>query len=470
MGRRKRKPFPELHIHGIADRGKSVGRTAEGEVVFVEGAVPGDTVHALGLRKKKGVWQANVEEILQASPHRIKPICAHFEDCGGCKWQHFDYAGQLQHKEQTVKDAILRIGKLPDTEVRPILGSEAIFHYRNKMEYSFSKFRWLTEEEIQSDDENLDREHALGLHRPGSFDKIVDLEFCHLQAEPGNAIRNMVKTLAVQEGWTFYDPRAQKGWLRALVLRNNEKGAFMLCLVASERKEEEIQWLFDQLSGRFPEITSFYFMLNQKKNDSLADLKAELWQGDEYLQISIGDCQYELGPKSFFQTNTRQAKTLYDQVIQMAELKGEETVYDLYTGIGSIALYLAGACKKVVGIEEIPEAVEDAKRNAARNDHQDLTFYAGDVRAVLDPAFAERHGAPDIVVTDPPRAGMHEDVVRFLLELKAPKIVYVSCNPATQARDLKLLSEAYDVPAVQPVDMFPHTHHIESVAILKLRS
>lgn len=459
-----------MQIHGIADRGKAVGRTAEGEVVFVEGAVPGDTVNAIGLRKKKGVWQGNVEEILQASPHRIKPVCDHFNDCGGCKWQHFDYAGQIQHKEQIVRDAILRIGKLPDTEVRPILGSEKIFHYRNKMEYSFSKYRWLTEDEIQSEDEDLDRENALGLHRPGSFDKIVDLEFCHLQAEPGNAIRNKVKALAVQEGWTFYDPRAQKGWLRALVLRNNEKGAFMLTLVASERKEEEIRWLFDQLESSFPEITSFYFMLNQKKNDSLADLKAELWKGDEYLQIAIGDCQYQLGPKSFFQTNTRQAKTLYDQVIQMAELKGEETVYDLYTGIGSIALYLASACKKVVGIEEIPEAVEDAKRNAAQNDEHDLTFYAGDVRAVLDPAFAERHGAPDVVVTDPPRAGMHEEVVRFLLELKAPKIVYVSCNPATQARDLQLLSEAYNVPAVQPVDMFPHTHHIESVAILKLRS
>jgi 23S rRNA (uracil1939-C5)-methyltransferase len=469
MGRRKRKLFQNVEIIDIADKGKAVGRDEKGEVIFVDGAVPGDVLDVMGLRKKKGVWQGIPHEFKKESPERQQAQCEHFEDCGGCKWQHFEYKGQIRYKEQSVRDAVRRIGKLEQTNILPIIGAPKIFHYRNKMEYSFSRHRWITEAEVQSGEE-VDGRNALGLHRPGSWDKIVDLHYCHLQQEPGNTIRNEVKSFAIEQGWSFYDPRAQEGWLRALILRNNEEGEFMLTLVASERKEEQINELYDHLKDRFEAITSLYFIKNDKKNDSVADLDAEHWWGEEYLDMKIGDIHYKLGPKSFFQTNTQQAKNLYDKVIEMADFQGHENVYDLYTGIGSIALYVAPHVEKVVGIEEIEEAVADAQRNVQLNDEDRIQFYAGDVRDLLKAEFAREHGKPDVVITDPPRAGMHQDVVDMLLELESPKIVYVSCNPATQARDLNLLSKKYEIPKVQPVDMFPHTHHIEAVAQLKLKS
>lgn len=465
MGRRKKKPFSDVDITGIAHKGKSVGRAPSGEVVFVDGGVPGDRAEVLGLRKKKGVWQGIVQEITSPSPQRKEPFCQHFEDCGGCKWQHFSYAGQIEHKEKSVVDAMRRIAGLHDTKIRPILPAPQTTAYRNKMEYSFSAKRWITEAEI-AEGGDIDGRFALGLHRPGAFDKIVDLEECWLQAEPGNSIRNAVKAYAVDQGWSFYDAREQTGWLRALVLRNNEEGQWMLTLVASERREEEIQSLFERLQSQFPAITSYYFMLNAKKNDSLQDLEAEHWMGNEYLRIQLGEVNYDLGPKSFFQTNTRQAKNLYDLVVEFAGLKGDETVYDLYCGIGSIGLYLAGQARRVVGIDIIEEAIADARKNAARHPDRPMQFFAGDVKDVLQPDFAHTYGSPDIVITDPPRAGMHEDVIAFLLEVRPPRIVYVSCNPATQARDCARLAEAYEIPYVQPVDMFPHTSHVESIARL----
>lgn len=465
MGRRKKKPFSDVEITGIAHKGKAVGRAPTGEVLFIEGGVPGDRAEVLGLRKKKGVWQGIVKEITRPSPQRQAPFCKHFDDCGGCKWQHFSYEGQLEHKQKSVVDAMRRIGKLPDAEIRPILAAPQTTAYRNKMEYSFSAKRWITEKEIEQGGD-IDGRFALGLHRPGAFDKIVDLDRCWLQAEPGNAIRNAVKTFAIQQGWSFYDPREQTGWLRALVLRNNEEGQWMLMLVAAERREEKINQLFAHLQAEFDVITSYYFMCNPKKNDALQDLEAEHWSGEEYLRLQLGAVSYDLGPKSFFQTNTQQARNLYDQVIEFADLQGHETVYDLYCGIGSIGLYLAGRAGRVVGIDIIEEAIEDARKNAARHPDRPMQFFAGDVKELLQPDFTRQYGAPDIVITDPPRAGMHEDVIAYLLKERPARIVYVSCNPATQARDCARLSELYDIPFVQPVDMFPHTSHVESIAQL----
>ena len=465
MGRRKKKPFSDVEITGIAHKGKAVGRAPSGEVIFVEGGVPGDRADVLGLRKKKGVWQGIVQEITKPSSQRQEPFCQHFEDCGGCKWQHFAYAGQIEHKEKSVSDAMRRIAGLTDTEIRPILPAPQTTAYRNKMEYSFSAKRWITEAEIEQGGE-IDGRYALGLHRPGAFDKIVDLEKCWLQAEPGNAIRNAVKAFAIEQGWSFYDAREQTGWLRALVLRNNEEGQWMLTLVASERRADDIDALFSHLQANFPAIISYNFMLNAKKNDSLQDLEAEHWSGDEYLRITLGEVSYDLGPKSFFQTNTRQAQNLYDLVIEFADLQGHENVYDLYCGIGSIGLYLAEQAGRVVGIDIVEEAISDAKKNAARHPDRPMEFFAGDVKDILKPEFTKKYGAPDLVITDPPRAGMHEDVINYLLEVRPPRIVYVSCNPATQARDCARLAEVYDIPVVQPVDMFPHTSHVESIARL----
>ncbi len=469
MGRRKKKLFEKVEVTGIADKGKAVGRSSEGEVIFIEGAVPGDTADILGLRKKKGVWQGILQTMIQPSEQRTEPFCQHFEDCGGCKWQHFDYSGQIQHKQKTVEDALRRIGHLEDTVVLPIVPSPSTVYYRNKMEYSFSAKRWIPEAEI-AEGGDIDGRFALGLHRPGAFDKIVDLQECWLQPEPGNGIRNSVKAFAVEQEWSFYDPRAQTGWLRALVLRNNEEGEWMLTLVAAERRKEDIQLLFDHLAGQFPEITSFYFMLNDKKNDSLQDLDAEHWAGNKRLRLKLGQVDYDLGPKSFFQTNTQQAKNLYDKVVECAEFSGDEIVYDLYCGIGSIGLFVAPHCREVIGIDIVEEAIADARENAARYPERPMQFFAGDAKDVLRPDFAERYGRADVVITDPPRAGMHEDVVQFLLELRPKKIVYVSCNPATQARDLARLNDAYHIPTVQPVDMFPHTHHVESIAVLNRKS
>jgi len=475
---RKSRSFiaPAVSIHGVADRGKGVGRTADGLVVFVEGAVPGDLVDVFVQKKKGGFGEGRIETLLVPSPQRTEPFCQHFTVCGGCKWQHLDYAAQLEHKNQNVLDAFQRIAKVPVQAFLPILGAPETTLYRNKLEFAFSNKRWLLPGEMPppsplgAEEEPRPTFPGLGFHRAGAFDKVVDIHRCWLQAEPSNAIRNAAREIALEQGLEFYDVRHHEGFLRNLMLRLTTTGEVLLLVSFAREEPEAIRAFLDALLERFgDQLTSVVYCVNPKRNDTVFDLDMITYHGKGYVVEELGDLRFKIGPKSFFQTNSVQAKNLYDTVVQFAGLTGAENVYDLYTGTGSIALYVARFCKQVVGIEEIPEAIADAEENRQMNGIENAVFYAGDVKQVLDPAFVERHGRPDLVITDPPRAGMHEKAVRFLLDLAAPRIVYVSCNPATQARDVQLLSEKYDVLTVRPVDMFPHTHHIESVALLVRR-
>ena len=468
MGR-KRKPklVEKVTVTGIADRGKSVARDPDGKVIFLEEVAPGDVVDALLWKKKKGSWLGKVQHIHQYSEDRVDPICEHYDLCGGCKWQHISYEAQLKHKQITVENALQRIGKVEVKDFQPILGAKEITYYRNKLEFSFSNKRWLTPEELNTDTSNL--QDVLGFHRAGAFDKIIDIQHCWLQPDPSNTIRNKVRTLAIEQELSFYDARANQGFMRNMVIRVTSLGEIMLIFAFSKNDKEKISRFLDDLLSAFPEITSLYYCINSKVNDFLLDLEMILYSGSHTIQEQLGNVKFKIGPKSFFQTNTRQGEALYDTVVDFAELSGQENVYDLYTGIGSIALYVAQNCKTVVGIEEVEAAIEDAKINAKLNNITNATFYAGDVKNILTDSFAQKHGKPDLLITDPPRAGMHPKVVEMLKQLASPKLIYVSCNPATQARDLNLLKDQYTVEKVRPVDMFPHTHHIESVALLKLK-
>lgn len=469
MARKKKNiVLPNVHITGIADRGKGVGRTDEGLVVFVEGAVPGDVVDVFVQKKKGGFAEGYTVEFQKMSPHRVEPFCQHFEICGGCKWQNLNYQTQLAHKQQVVEDSLRRIGKVEIGEFQPILGAPETTFYRNKLEFAFANRRWLTTTEMQAGEPN--EANVLGFHKAGAFDKLIDIQHCWLQADPSNAIRNGIRDIAFEQGLEFYDMRRHTGFLRNLVVRLTTTGELMLTVSVAQPDEEKIRAFLEAILARFTgQITTLVYCINQKLNDTMFDLPMHIYFGKGYVEEKLGDLRFKIGPKSFFQTNSRQGKNLYDLVVQFADFQGNENVYDLYTGTGSIALYVAKYCRQVVGIEEIPEAIADAEENMKLNNIANTVFYAGDVKNVLSPAFAERHGKPDLVITDPPRAGMHENTVQFLLELSAPRIVYVSCNPATQARDLQLLSEKYDTVKVRPVDMFPHTHHIENVALLRLR-
>lgn len=487
---RKHFTLPNIHIHGIADRGKGVGRTAEGMAVFVDGAVPGDVVDVNVQKKKGGFAEGKVETIVSPSPDRVEAFCQHFSICGGCKWQNLDYEAQLRHKQQVVDDALRRIGKIEIGEFLPILGAPETVFYRNKLEFGFSNKRWILEGEFQKEEAISENEAAevtlsekvslqsaapnpelygLGFHKAGFFDKIIDIQKCWLQAEPSNELRNTCRQIGLDQGLEFYDPRKHKGFLRNLMVRLTTTGELMLLVSFAQNKPEEIAAYLDAILEKFPDITTLVYCINSKLNDSMFDLEMQTYYGKGFVVEQLGDLKFKIGPKSFFQTNSLQGKRLYDVTAAFAGLRGDENVYDLYTGTGSIALYLARFCKSVVGIEEIPEAIADAEENKQMNGIKNATFYAGDVKSVLSPEFVEKHGRPDVLVTDPPRAGMHPKAVEFLLELAAPRIVYVSCNPATQARDLQLLSEKYAVLKVQPVDMFPHTHHIENVALLELK-
>lgn len=467
---RKKIVLEGIAITGIAEKGKGVGRTAEGMVVFVEDTVPGDVVDVFVQKKKNGYAEGYAQAYISHSPKRVEAFCQHFKVCGGCKWQYLDYADQLIHKDQLVRDALMRIGKIAVQEFLPIVGAPETTYYRNKLEFAFSNRRWLLSEEKDAPPTDTPDPGALGFHRAGFFDKIVDIEHCWLQAAPSNDIRNAARAIAIEQGLNFYDMRAHVGVLRNLLLRRTTTGELMVVVSFGPSTPEQRTGFMDALLARFPDaITTLVYNENLKKNDALHDLDMITYTGPGYVVEMLGDVRYIIGPKSFFQTNSRQAKNLYDVVVDFAELTGIENVYDLYTGTGSIALYLAKHCKQVVGIEEIPEAIADAEANKSLNGIQNTVFYAGDVKDVLTPAFVSQHGKPDLVVTDPPRAGMHDKALRFLLDLAAPRIVYVSCNPATQARDLQALSEKYAVLKARPVDMFPHTHHIENVALLALR-
>lgn len=462
----KRKELvPDVKIVSLGHKGVSIGKTTDGLVIFTQGAVPGDVCDIRVLRKKKGVWNGVVERISQESPDRIEAPCQHFGECGGCKWQHFTYEGQLREKEQAVHDAIKRIAGVEDAQIEPIQGSESIFHYRNKLEYSFSTHRWLTKDEIASD-RVIETNGAIGLHPPGNYMKVVELEECLLQPALSNQIRNFVGDYAREHGYDFFDPGSHRGYLRNMIVRNTLENHWMVILSFYYEDVERREALLDAIAVRFSEITSLHYVINGKKNDSLFDQEIICYQGEPVLVERLEQLKFRIRPKSFFQTNTAQTLVLYNYVKSLAGLSSDEVVYDLYCGLGSITLFLAATCQHIVGIEEVEDAIRDAKDNAELNEITNASFVAGDVRKILTEEFVSAHGRPDVVITDPPRAGMHEDVVLKLLELSPARIVYVSCNPSTQARDLKLLLQHYTLEKTQPVDMFPHTAHVENIVSL----
>lgn len=465
--RKKNKNFSiqGLLVEQMASEGKALARH-EGKVVFIDYAVPGDIVTVQTEKIKKDYIQAKVTEIEKPSELRKESFCEHFKTCGGCKWQHIPYETQLKFKHQLVEEAFRRIGKFEYPALEPIAGAPSDTYYRNKLEYTFSDRGWLTQEQIDSG--NSYERRSLGFHVPGRFDALVHIQHCYLQDNLGNEIRNFIYQLAVAKNWSFYNMKAHEGFLRNLILRNNIKGDWMLTLSVAEQNDTAIAEVMNALKKEFPQITSLNYVVNTKQNETLYDQDIINWSGEPYILEQLGALQYKIGPKSFFQTNSVQAKHLYDIVKEMACIEKDNLVYDLYTGTGSIALYLADQCQKVVGIETVPEAIEDANFNASLNGIDNTTFIAATVEKILDDVFIGLHGKPDVLITDPPRAGMHERVVEVLLQSGIPRIVYVSCNPATQARDISLLSEKYKVVRAKPVDMFPQTAHIENVTLLEL--
>lgn len=455
-----------IEVTGMSSEGKGIAKI-EGKVHFVKGAIPGDIVNLQTLKSKSKYAECSVGEVLTASSERVKPVCDYFGTCGGCKWQHVDYAAQLRFKQEIVYDAFERIAKMKVREILPIVGSNSQYFYRNKMEYGFTDRRWLTLEEISSGDE-FDR-NGLGLHVAESFASVIDVHRCHLQADMANEIRNAVRDFARNNRLSFFDLKQQRGFLRNLMIRTSAAGEILVLLSVTENKESEITALMSFLQQKFSAINSLQYVVNPKRNDTIYDLEPITFYSKNHIIEKLGKYSFKVGPKSFFQTNTAQAIKLYDIAKDFAELSGVENVYDLYTGVGSIGIYLSEACKAVTGIEQIEEAIKDAKENAALNKVNNCTFYSGDVRMILNKDFIEKHGKADVIITDPPRSGMHEDVVRTLLEHESKTLVYVSCNAATQARDIALLSEKYEVEKMQAVDMFPQTTHIENVAKLVLR-
>ena len=465
MGRRKKLPvFEHVLIEDIAAEGKAMARVDE-MVVFVKNALPGDVVDLQLTRKRKNFAEAKPVKFHAYSPDRSEPFCEHFADCGGCVWQDLPYEKQLFYKQKQVVDNFERIGKIEIPSINNILPSAKTTLYRNKLEYTFSNRRWLTSEEVESGEEFRDM-NGLGFHVPGMFDRIVDIRQCHLQPEPGNSIRLAVRKYAISNNLEFYDPRNHTGFLRNLLIRTSETGEVMVVPVFAHDDRENIEGLLNMLSETFPEITSLQYVVNEKRNDTITDQEVIVWKGKDHIIEQLGDLKFRIGPKSFFQTNAGQSLQLYEKTLEFAAVNKDETVYDLYTGTGSIACFLARQAKEVIGIEYVPEAIEDAKLNAALNNLDNTKFYAGDIKDLLTNGFIDEHGHPDTIVLDPPRPGIHKDVIDALLYAAPEKIVYVSCNPATQARDIALLNEAYTVTKIQPVDMFPHTHHVENIALL----
>lgn len=463
MSQKKQKPFTidSLAIESAAAEGKAIARH-EGKVIFVPFAAPGDIAEVEVRKQKKAYSEGKLIRLIQASELRTEPVCSHFGVCGGCKWQHVQYPAQLKFKEAQLKSDLQRIAKIQTEEFQPILGSEDIYHYRNKVEFTFSNKAW----EENFDKENPGRIPALGFHIPGMFDKVLELEACHLAPETANKIRRKVKDFAVNNNYPFFDLRAQEGFLRNLMLRCNSRNEWMLVLVVYENNAELISKMFNHLIPELPEVKEWCYVINNKRNDTWSDLDVNTFRGNGYLSEELENLKFKIRPQSFFQTNTRQALNLYRIAREFASLTGKENVYDLYTGTGSIALFVAKDAAHVTGIEYVPAAIEDARENAEINKISNTSFYAGDMKEVLNDELIGRHGRPDVVISDPPRDGMHPGVVAKLNEMLPERIVYVSCNPATQARDIALLSDNYTLNKVRAVDMFPHTHHVESVALL----
>ena len=465
MGREKKLPLLEkVRITDIGSEGNALARV-DNQVVFVPMLIPGDIVDIQVRKKRKKYLEGSVVRFHEYSSDRIKPVCKHFGVCGGCKWQHLPYNLQLRFKEKQVRDNLARIGKVDLPDISPIIGSAEIYKYRNKLEYTFSDKRWLTKEEVNSDND-FEKEDALGFHIPGLFDKVLDIRECHLQPEPSNAIRDAIRNYAHKKCLPFFNLRQQSGFLRNLIIRNTGSGKVMVIVVFFLDEKERREGLLNFLASEFPQITSLMYIVNSKRNDSLTDQVPVLYKGDDHLIENMEELKFRIGPKSFYQTNTKQALKLYRVARDFAGLTGKEIVYDLYTGTGTIANYVASSSLKVVGIEYVEEAIRDALVNSEMNNIKNTVFFAGDIKNILTDHFIEVNGHPDVVITDPPRAGMHEDVVKTIISAAPSKIVYISCNPSTQARDIQLLSAKYLVGRVQPVDMFPHTHHVENVVLL----
>lgn len=466
--KRKELPFIEgLEITTLAAEGKAIGHY-EGMVVFVPMTVPGDVVDVQVRAKHRRFMEGVVVNFVKRSEMRCEPVCGHFGVCGGCKWQNLPYEEQLRHKTVQVRDQLTRIGKLELPEISPCLGSAEQLYYRNKLEFTFADRRWLTYEEI-AEGGDIAPTPALGFHVPNMFDKVLDIKKCYLQADPSNAIRDFVKQYCIENGYSFHNVREHQGLMRGIIIRTASTGDIMVSVVFNENDQPKIKALLSALQEQFPQITSLIYFVNEKWNDSLTDQVPICFSGNDHIFEEMEGLRFKVGPKSFYQTNSAQAYELYKVTREFADLKPEDTLYDLYTGTGTIANFCARRCKKVVGIEYVPEAIEDAKVNSAINGIDNTTFYAGDMKKVLDNAFIARNGRPDVIILDPPRAGVDEPVIDVILNAAPQRIVYVSCNPATQARDLALMSGMYKVVAVQPVDMFPHTHHVENVVKLERR-
>ena len=462
----RRQTFEQVEVVDAGAKGKAVAKAPDGRVIFLTDAVPGDVVDIQTTKKRKAYFEGQVTHFHSYSDKRTTPVCEHFGTCGGCKWQHMSYEHQLYYKQKEVENNLKRIGNLELPEILPILGSQNQYFYRNKMEFSFSDSRWLTQEEINSEKDIADK-NALGFHIPGMWDKILDIKTCHLQENPSNSIRNFVKTKAIELGIPFYNPRQRSGVLRTLMLRISSTGQVMVLIQFFQDISSKEEQLLKEIENTFPEITSLLYTVNKKANDTIYDQEITCFSGLDHIIEEMEGLRFKINAKSFYQTNSHQAYELYKVTRDFAGLTGEEIVYDLYTGTGTIAQFVAKKAKKVIGVESVPEAIEDAKINAKNNAITNTEFYVGDMKDVFNTEFVNTHGTPDVVITDPPRDGMHKQVVEQLLKASPPRIVYVSCNSATQARDLDLLQSLYEIKKVQPVDMFPQTHHVENVVLLE---
>lgn len=462
----KKQVFENVEVIDAGAKGKTIGKAPDGRVIFMTNTVPGDVVDVQTTKKRKSYFEGKATHFHSLSDKRVTPECKHFGTCGGCKWQHMGYEHQLFFKQKEVENNLRRIGHLDLPQVNTILGSEKQYFYRNKMEFSFSDSRWLTLEELQSDTIFEDK-NALGFHIPGMWDKILDIEKCHLQADPSNAIRLETKDFATKNDITFFNPRNQFGMLRTLMIRTSSIGEIMVLVQFFENHKEKRDLLLNHLQETFPEITALLYVVNPKQNDTIYDQEVVCHSGRDHIFEEMESLKFKINAKSFYQTNSDQAYELYKITREFAGLTGEELVYDLYTGTGTIAQFVAKKAKKVVGIESVPEAIRDAKVNAENNKIENVDFFVGDMKNVFNEEFITAHGTPDIIITDPPRDGMHKDVVQQILNISPEKVVYVSCNSATQARDLELMKEVYKVTKVQPVDMFPQTHHVENIVLLE---
>ncbi|PCH51865.1 MAG: 23S rRNA (uracil(1939)-C(5))-methyltransferase RlmD [Flavobacteriaceae bacterium] len=469
MGRRNKPTiFENIEIIDAGARGKTVAKAPDGRVIFLTNTVPGDVVDIRTGKKRKAYFEGTAIKFHKYSDKRVEPACEHFEHCGGCKWQFMGYEHQLAYKEKEVTNNLIRIGHLDLPEITPILGCETTYFYRNKMEFSFSNSRWLTFNEINSGEE-IDNRNACGFHISGMWDKILDIKKCHLQEDPSNQIRNFIKDYGIENGLDFYNPREQDGLLRTIMLRISSTGEIMVVIQFFKEEKEKREGLLNALSKEFPQITSLQYVINSKGNDTLYDQNIILFKGRYHIFEEMEGLRFKIGPKSFYQTNSAQAYKLYKITRDLANLSGNEIVYDFYTGTGTIAQFVAKNAKKVIGVESVPEAIEDAKLNAQLNNIKNVEFFAGDMKDVFNNAFIKTHGKPDVIITDPPRDGMHKNVVAKILEILPKRIVYVSCNSATQARDLSLMKEQYSIIKTQAVDMFPQTFHVENVVLLELK-